>query len=116
MTPRTPTALYPPVPSRGESYTAAGVIGVIGVITAGHQSGDDMRETYKKKGERYLIEGRLTVVSITGEVVTVSVKGAGEIYAVTADADRWRCTCPAKGPCCHIWAAQLVTLRPKKRQ
>ena len=73
-----------------------------------------MRENYKRKGERYLLEGRFTIISITPEIITATVKGAGEIYDITVTADGWRCTCMAKGPCAHIHAAQLVVLKPRR--
>ncbi|MEO8694807.1 MAG: SWIM zinc finger family protein [Acidimicrobiales bacterium] len=73
-----------------------------------------MSGNYKTKALAYLAEGRVTVISITPTTVTANVKGAGEIYIVTAGADGWRCTCPAKGPCCHIWATQLVAVKPSR--
>ena len=74
------------------------------------------RENYKSKGVRYLAEARLTVRSITPTEVTATVRGTGDIHNVTATTDAWRCTCPAKGPCCHIHAAQLVTLKPARHR
>ena len=72
------------------------------------------RESYRQKGERYLIHGRITITSLGPEIVTATARGTGEIHHVTATADGWRCTCPAKGPCCHIWATQLVVLKPPR--
>ena len=72
-----------------------------------------MREHYRTKGERYVTQSRLTVTSITPTLITATVRGSGEIYDVSATADRWRCSCPSCGPCAHIWATQLVVLKPK---
>jgi uncharacterized Zn finger protein len=72
-----------------------------------------MRENYRTKGARYVTEGRLTITAITPTLITATVRGAGEIYTVTADSRFWNCTCPSCGPCSHIWAAQLVVLKPR---
>ena len=75
------------------SHNSPSVNGVNGVN--GH------RENYKRKGEPYILEGRVTVAGITPDIVTAIVKGSGEVHDVTATADGWRCTCPARGAC-HV--------------
>lgn len=73
------------------------------------------RENYQAKGARYIVEGRVTVDVVARAAVHARVKGTGEVYDVTATEWGWSCTCPARGPCAHLYAVQLVTVRPRTR-
>ena len=77
-------------------------------------NGVNGRENYKRKGERYLTEGRLTITGIKPGLVTSTCRGSGEIYDVSAKPDGWRCSCPSRGACAHIHAAALVALKPRR--
>lgn len=72
------------------------------------------RESVTRKGARYLIEGRLQVVSMGGGHVRARVQGGEpEPYVVAIDGDggRW-CSCPARGHCAHLAALELVCADP----
>lgn len=72
------------------------------------------------KARRLLIEGRLVVEKVAlpengGEpYIFATCRGdSGEVYRLGFDpyTAEWRCTCEARGPCSHLKALQLVTVR-----
>lgn len=68
-----------------------------------------MRESVTDKADRLLIQGAVAVLEVCRDVVAVAVQGDHDRYAVTFKDGRWRCTCPAPGPCSHGLAAARVT-------
>lgn len=71
------------------------------------------RENVKEKGNRLLLEGRLRIVKVEGNLVIAECRGdSGAIYALGFDPRnrQWRCTCPAKTACSHLIALQRVTV------
>jgi uncharacterized Zn finger protein len=70
------------------------------------------RENVNAKGARYLAEGRLIVTRVSGDRVSASCRGDGEVYELGHELARgWHCDCPARGDCCHLVALRLVTAR-----
>lgn len=72
------------------------------------------RENVDDKGRRLLVEGRLVVERVQGELIVATCRGdSGEVYRLGFDPVRaeWRCTCPAKTRCSHLVALQLVTVK-----
>jgi len=71
------------------------------------------RESFDVKGRRYLVEGRLDVRHVVGDVVVAQCRGdSAEIYRLGYGPGGWWCDCPAKGRCSHLQALMLVVLRP----
>lgn len=78
------------------------------------------RENAQEKGKRLLAEGRLIVTKVTGHaheraaIVAICRGDSGEVYSLGYDVEHeeWRCQCPARGKCAHLWALQLVTRKP----
>jgi hypothetical protein len=70
-----------------------------------------MRENARAKANRYLAEGRLTVLRVDRNVVAAECRGAGAVYRVGFEDGTWSCSCPARGACCHLHALQAVTVR-----
>lgn len=69
------------------------------------------REDHDGKARRYLAESRLTVLSVNGDTVTATCRGAGTVRQLGHDPARgWWCTCPARTACSHLAALQLVTV------
>ena len=69
------------------------------------------RENVEVKARRYLTEGRVNVVDVTGQTVTAAVRGAGAVYRTTHHHRRgWHCTCPARSRCAHVAALELITV------
>lgn len=73
------------------------------------------REGAEAKGRRYIVEGRLTVHSVTPTGVTATCKGSGTSYTVTQGRGGWSCSCEARGRCSHLVALMLVVDRPGSR-
>jgi uncharacterized Zn finger protein len=76
------------------------------------------RENAEAKGRRYVAEGRLAVVYVSGPMIRATCRGDGEVYRLGHDSARGRfCHCPAltRG-CCHLVALRLVCLRPRLDQ
>lgn len=72
------------------------------------------REDAATRGRRYLVEGRLTVTLVHGDVVEAQCRGSGEVHELGHKPGRgWWCTCPARGRCSHLQALTLVTVRRK---
>lgn len=66
------------------------------------------RENAQSKGRRYVLEGRLRVVYVRGDVIRATCRGQGAIYRLSHDGGVWSCTCPARGRCAHLVALMLV--------
>ena len=70
-----------------------------------------MRENAEAKARRYLTEGRLVILDVTGSSVTGTCRGDAALYDVTHHRGRgWRCNCPARGRCAPLLAAGLVVV------
>ena len=69
-----------------------------------------MRESISEKALRYVGEGRLTVRTLDEAAGTVraSVHGNATYSVSYSRSSGWRCTCPARGRCCHREALGLV--------
>ncbi|SRR6266508_2464620 len=74
-------------------------------------------ETTEERGERYLLEGRLTVAFLEGSQIGAVCEGHRQTYHLGHEPGRgWWCTCPSEGRCAHLVALQKVTdLRPRLR-
>jgi len=73
------------------------------------------REDAQTKGRRLLTEGRLVVEAVDGRKVIASCRGdSGAEYKLGWDprTRSWRCMCEARSRCSHLYALQLVTVRP----
>jgi hypothetical protein len=69
------------------------------------------REDARTKGNRYLVEGRLWIRSVTPEGIRASCRGVGEFYQLGfGRSEGWWCSCPAKTRCAHLWALMTVTV------
>lgn len=70
------------------------------------------RETVDSKARRYLVEQRLTVTRVDGDVADAVVRGDTGEHHVGRDPGRgWHCTCQARGRCSHAAALRMVTVR-----
>jgi hypothetical protein len=70
------------------------------------------RETTAAKSRRLLVEQRLTVIRVAGDVADAVVQGDTGEYLVGHDPDRgWHCSCPARRNCSHVIGLMLVTIR-----
>ena len=76
-----------------------------------------MRETAEAKAARLLLAGRVTLVKVDPNALTVRarVEGDGSPHVVTFDPEAgWRCDCPCyRWSCSHVLAVQIV--RPATR-
>ena len=62
-----------------------------------------------EKADRFLLEGRLRVLSVDGNEILAQVKGdSGVIYQVIHSHGQWACSCPARVDCSHLRALQRV--------
>ena len=72
-----------------------------------------MRENAASKACRLLISGRVFMRIVNASEVIAAVRGdSGELYEAGFIRGRWRCSCPAVGPCSHLIAVQRVALTP----
>ena len=71
------------------------------------------RENAQDKSRRLLVNGRLRVVKVDGDLIIAECRGdSGAIYHLGHEPGArkpWRCTCPATGPCSHLYALWAVT-------
>jgi len=71
------------------------------------------RENAQDKSRRLLVSGRLRVVKVDGALIIAECRGdSGAIYHLGHEPGArkpWRCTCPAVGPCSHLYALWAVT-------
>lgn len=75
------------------------------------------RENAYDKARRYLTEGRLTVHTVTDELIEASCRGdSAVVYRLRHDPGGWHCTCPAVTPrCSHLRALRLTVLVQRDR-
>lgn len=67
------------------------------------------RETARQKADRVLIEGRLSITSMTATSVTATVRGEGHFYQAGFDGGAWHCQCSARTDgCSHLHALRRV--------
>ena len=67
------------------------------------------RENAAGKARRYLLEGRVVLLTVTTDTVAAVVRGDAALHRVDHDPRRgWRCSCPAIGRCSHLLAVGLV--------
>jgi hypothetical protein len=69
------------------------------------------RETLQEKAERYIVEHRVSVTSVSADgSAVVAVKGSeDQPYIVKLSGGLWVCGCPAKvSRCAHVIAASMV--------
>ncbi len=70
------------------------------------------RESVEAKARRYVVEGRLVVTKVDGDLVTAQCRGSGEVYELGHQPGRgWFCSCDSRRGCSHLVALQLVTVR-----
>lgn len=75
-----------------------------------------MRESVKIKAGRLLSTGRLTVRTISADIITAAIVGDHGSYRLGCDPSGWYCDCPAfTRRCSHIVALKQVTLSTDKR-
>ena len=71
------------------------------------------REDARTKATRLLEEGRVSILRVHRRGALAIVRGdTAGLYEVTFDGVRWRCTCPAVGPCSHAISVQRVVVPP----
>lgn len=68
------------------------------------------RENAAAKADRYLLEGRIVVLSVQpGDHVRAAARGDGRVHRMTWKAGLWRCSCPARtDQCSHLRALRRV--------
>jgi uncharacterized Zn finger protein len=64
------------------------------------------------KAARLLVGGSVAILEMCTGHVLARVEGDHGVYDVTNDGWRWRCECPAFGPCSHAIAITKV-VRPR---
>jgi hypothetical protein len=72
-----------------------------------------LSENYRDKGERYITDGRLIITRVNDGGIDATCRGGGELYALGFRQGRWFCLCEARTTCSHLYALQLVTVRPE---
>jgi hypothetical protein len=71
------------------------------------------RENVRSKAARYLLEGRLTIVHVDGDLVSARCAGQGSHYELGHDHGRgWFCSCPSVRSCSHLTALQTLVRLP----
>jgi hypothetical protein len=71
------------------------------------------REDARTRGRRLVAEGRLLVRRVEGREVSAICRGeSGAIHELGFSRGLWFCSCPARGPCAHLYAAWLVVASP----
>lgn len=70
---------------------------------------DGVSARVEAKAARYLAEGRVRVLRVSGDSAAAEVRG-GELYRLEFVRGSWACDCPAWTPrCTHVLAVELVT-------
>ncbi|MGH3548075.1 MAG: hypothetical protein ACRDQU_08160 [Pseudonocardiaceae bacterium] len=70
------------------------------------------RENAEARGRRYLVEGRLIISCVDGDLVRATCRGSGDVHDLGHDCARgWWCSCPARTTCSHLHALGLVAIR-----
>lgn len=71
-----------------------------------------MRESAFNKAKRYLVEGRLLVVTVDENRIAALCRGDGRLYSLGLDPRGWHCDCLAQtDQCAHLRALRLVTIQ-----
>jgi hypothetical protein len=72
-----------------------------------------VRENAASKACRLLVSGRVYMRIVNADEVLAAVRGdSGTLYETGFVRSRWRCSCPAVGPCSHLIAVQRVAMTP----
>ena len=73
-----------------------------------------MREDALTKGERYLTEARLRVLTVDDTSIQAVCRGSGVVWHLGwRGVGGWWCNCPAKTQCAHLVALQAVVIAPQ---
>lgn len=70
------------------------------------------RTNVRDKAARLLLQGRLRVVKVDGDLVVAECRGdSGGVYSLGFDPKvrQWRCTCEARTACSHLHSLWAVT-------
>jgi hypothetical protein len=71
-----------------------------------------MRENVQRKGRRYTLAGRLTILSVDRDTITGECNGSGVVHSVGHKPGLgWFCSCPARSTCSHLVALWLVCVQ-----
>jgi hypothetical protein len=74
------------------------------------------RESVQDKAKRYLVEGRVTVTAVNGDLVSATCAGSGDVYDLGYHPARgWWCSCPVRTGRSHLTALWLITIRKPVR-
>lgn len=66
-------------------------------------------EDVRAKAARYLLQGRMRILSVRGERVYAEVVGSHEQpYSTGITGERGWCNCPSRHRCAHVEALELV--------
>lgn len=73
-----------------------------------------VREDAQTKARRLLAEGRVTLRTLSDDVILAAVRGdSAAVYRTGWDAgEGWWCSCESVGRCSHLRAVMLVVLEP----
>jgi len=107
MSPTTPTTETSPA----ESETSSGT-GTTPSASSPTSAVRKRRENAREKGLRLLVQGRLRVTRVEGDLIVAQCRGdSGGVYFLGFDPGKkqWRCTCAARTACSHLHALWLVT-------
>jgi hypothetical protein len=75
-----------------------------------------MRETATLKADRLLVTGAVSILEVGAGHALAQVVGDHDTYTVE-HGHRWRCDCPAFGPCSHALAvARVVVVQAEVEQ
>lgn len=85
------------------------------------QATDDLvrvpvRENVETRGRRYLVEGRLTLMTLNMHrgIITARCVGRGQTHHLGYNASGYWCDCEARSRCAHLVALELVTEKPSR--
>jgi hypothetical protein len=73
------------------------------------------REDVRVRGRRLVSEGRLVLRRVDETEIPAICRGdSGKVHELGYHPDGgWYCGCPARTKCGHLYALQLVTVRPE---
>ena len=72
------------------------------------------REDAATKARRLLVEGRVTIRTLSDDLIEARVRGdSARHYDVIWEPSGWSCDCDALSRCSHTRAVQLVVLEPR---
>lgn len=79
--------------------------------TTSRKSGRTGSREMWEKADRMLLEARLRVVRVDGNLIVAECRGdSGVVYEVCHAGGRWSCSCPARVDCSHLRALQRVVV------